>query len=148
MASDDAVWEFHREIPSDTAIGSALVSELLDAMISRAWPEVEQFRTRLAYEEAIVNAIRHGNQCDLQKTVTVEMSCDAKRVTIQITDQGQGFDPSAVPDPRRDDLLDVPGGRGVLLIHEIMSEVQYNARGNRVTMVKVKGDAPPETDDD
>lgn len=148
MTSGDAIWTLRREIPSDTSIGSALVNELLDVMMQREWPSSDLFRTQLAYEEAIVNAIRHGNGCDTDKTVTVEMSCDDDRATIRITDEGEGFDPQAVPDPRQDDLLDVPGGRGVLLIHEIMSEVTYNDRGNQITMIKIKGDAPPVDEDD
>ena len=123
MTSGDAVWTFRREIVSDTSIGSALVTELLDVMMAREWPVDALFRTQLAYEEAIVNAIRHGNRCHPDKTVTVEMWCDGDRATIQITDQGDGFDPNAVPDPRQDDLLDAPGGRGMLLITEMMSEV-------------------------
>ncbi|MCO8122841.1 ATP-binding protein [Stieleria sp. TO1_6] len=146
MTSADAVWTFRREIPSDTSIGSSLVSELLDAMMLREWPPTDLFRTQLAYEEAIVNAIRHGNRCDPDKTVMVEMSCDDQRATIQITDQGEGFDPKDVPDPRQDDLLEAPGGRGVLLISEIMNEVSYNDRGNQITMVKIKGDNPPVED--
>lgn len=143
MTLGDAAWTFQREIPSDTLIGSSLVTELLDAMKHHDWPTADLFRTQLAYEEAIVNAIRHGNRCDTEKTVVVEMSCDAERVTIAITDEGEGFDPREVPDPRREDLLEVPGGRGVLLIHEIMTEVRYNERGNQVTMVKIKGDDRP-----
>lgn len=147
MTSGDAVWTLHREIPSDTTVGSALVNELIDAMTEREWPMADLFRTQLAYEEAIVNAIRHGNRCAADKSVTVEMKCDADRVLIRIADQGEGFDPSSVPDPRQDELLEVPGGRGVLLIKEIMSEVRYNERGNEITMVKIKGDNPL-TDDE
>lgn len=135
-------WTFQREIPSDTTLGSALVNELLEAMTARQWQPADLFRTQLAYEEAIVNAIRHGNRGNRELTVQIEMSCDEHQVQIQITDEGQGFDLASVPDPRQDDLLEVPGGRGVLLIHEIMSHVEYNERGNQITMVKHKGDAP------
>lgn len=147
MSSGDASWTFHREIPSDTSVGSALVNELMDAMMARDWPAADLFRTQLAYEEAIVNAIRHGNKCDANKTVLIEMECSDERVTIQITDQGKGFNPSDVPDPRQDDLLEVPGGRGVLLISEIMSEVTYNETGNQIRMVKIKGDSPPDEEE-
>ena len=140
MALGDAVWTFRREIPSDTAIGSTLVAELLDAMMQRDWPAGDMFRIQLAYEEAIVNAIRHGNRCDLDKTVVVYLSCDDERVTIEITDQGDGFDPKNVPNPRHNELIEDPGGRGVLLIGEIMCEVTYNDRGNQIKMVKNKSD--------
>ena len=139
-------WEFRQVIASDTSIGSALVNELIEAMIQRDWPAAEQFRVQLAYEEAIVNAIRHGNRNSPDKTVTVIMRCDDEQVEIQITDQGTGFDPSAVPDPRSDELIEVPGGRGVLLISEIMSRVEYNDVGNQITMVKIKGDEPDDDD--
>ena len=148
MAPGEAVWTFRREIPSDTSVGSSLVAGLLDAMMERDWPAADLFRTQLAYEEAIVNAIRHGNRCDPEKSVLIEMSCDDERVTIQITDQGSGFDPASVPDPRVGELLEAPGGRGVLLIGEIMNEVTYNPCGNQITMVKIKGDNPPDDDDD
>lgn len=140
METGDPVWTLHQEIPSDTSIGSSLIDGLLDTMTGRGWSQHALFQVQLAYEEAIVNAIRHGNRFDDDKTVAVEMKCDDDRVWIQITDQGDGFDPKSVPDPRQDELLDVPGGRGVLLIDQIMSEVKYNARGNQVTMVKFKKD--------
>ena len=145
MSSSDLIWKLKREIPSDTSIGSELVNELITAMTEREWPATDLFRTQLAYEEAIVNAIRHGNRSDPEKVVTVEMSCDRERVTIQITDQGSGFDPSQVPDPRDEELLEVPGGRGVLLIHEIMNEVRYNESGNQITMIKQRSE---ETDEE
>jgi serine/threonine-protein kinase RsbW len=147
MSAGDAVWNLRREIPSDTAVGSALVNDLIEAMTAREWPSRDLFRTQLAYEEAIVNAIRHGNRCDPEKTVLVEMECDQERTTIQITDQGEGFDPTSLPDPRQDEYLEAPGGRGVLLINEIMSHVEYNERGNQITMVMIKGDSPPPEDD-
>ncbi|MEO1528493.1 MAG: ATP-binding protein [Planctomycetota bacterium] len=145
MSSSDLIWKLKREIPSDTSIGSELVNELLAAMTEREWPATDLFRTQLAYEEAIVNAIRHGNRSDPEKVVVVEMTCDRDRVTIQITDEGSGFDPSQVPDPREEELLEVPGGRGVLLINEIMTEVKYNDSGNQITMSKERSN---ETDDD
>ena len=144
MSTGNAPWTFDSEIPSDPSVGSALINDLLEAMTIREWPATDLFRTQLAYEEAIVNAIRHGNKCDPDKTVRVEMSCDDERVTIRITDQGPGFDPKKIPDPRQDDLLEVPGGRGVLLISEVMSEVSYNDLGNQITMVKHKGDSDEE----
>ncbi|TWU42941.1 Serine/threonine-protein kinase BtrW [Novipirellula aureliae] len=139
MATDkDSKWTLHRRIPSDTATGSALVHEIMDAMTKRNWSPQDLFRVQLAYEEAIVNAIRHGNRHDCKKTVEVKMSCDDERVEIQITDQGCGFDPDSIPDPRSEELLEVPGGRGVLLMSEIMSEISYNKAGNQITMIKHK----------
>lgn len=140
MSSADVPWKLRREIVSDTSIGSSLAIELLAAMKERGWSSEDMFRTQLAFEEAVVNAIRHGNRCDPAKKVLVEMDCDESRVMIQITDEGDGFALDQVPDPRQEDLLEVPGGRGVLLINETMNEVSYNDTGNRITMLKRKGE--------
>ncbi len=136
-----ALWSSRHIIPSDTSVGSALIDGLLEAMLERDWPASEQFHVQLAYQEALVNAVDHGNRRSPQKTVEIEMACDRRRIEIRITDQGDGFDPSDVPDPRQEALLEVPGGRGLLLIHEVMSEIKYNATGNQVTMTKRRGSA-------
>lgn len=133
-------WELDRTIPSDTSVGSELIVPLMDAMRERSWLDADIFRVQLAYEEAVVNAIRHGNRCDPAKVVAVKMHCDTSQVRIEISDEGPGFDPSQVPDPRDERLLEVPGGRGVLLINEIMSEVRYEDGGRRIVMVKRPGD--------
>jgi serine/threonine-protein kinase RsbW len=53
-----------------------------------------------------------------------------------VEDEGDGFNVQEIPDPRDPDNLFKASGRGVLLIYNIMDEVQYNERGNRLTMVK------------
>ncbi len=138
MKSDNGVWSLRKEIPSDTELGSRLIDPMLAEMQSRGWSLREVLRTQLAYEEAIVNAIRHGNEFRRDKRVLVELSCEDDSLMMRITDDGNGFDPTQVPDPRQDPLLETPGGRGVLLIYETMSEVLYNERGNQVTMVMKK----------
>ncbi|XZE56705.1 ATP-binding protein [Planctomycetaceae bacterium SH139] len=131
-------WNFETTIPSDTAIGSALINDLVAAMESFGWQSDHVFRVQLAYEEAIVNAIRHGNKFAEDKTVDVRMHCDNAQVQIVIEDMGPGFDPDELPDPRDEERLEIPGGRGVMLIRELMTEVEYNELGNRVTMRKLR----------
>ena len=142
MAEHDSfdVWVHRTTIPSDTSVGSGLITPLLEAMSERGWPADQMFRVQLAYEEAIVNAIRHGNRFDEEKTVDVHLHCDETEVLIEITDMGSGFDPAAVPDPRDDERLDIPGGRGVMLIQELMTFVEYNEKGNHVRMRKLRSD--------
>ena len=122
-------------IPSTTEASSVLAGRLVDVMAQCQWPAAELFRVQLAFQEAVVNAIRHGNRFDAKKTVEVQIEVAAQWVRMVITDQGHGFDPAAVPDPRDPNLLEVPGGRGVLLIRELMTWVQYNDRGNQITML-------------
>lgn len=107
-------------------------------------PQVEQanftneavFAIRLALDEAVSNAIRHGNAGDPSKTVTVKYSVEPKRVTITVCDQGGGFCPDELPDPTKAENICEPHGRGVMLIRAYMTEVTFNKSGNCVTMVK------------
>ena len=80
--------------------------------------------------------MHHGNGCDAGKNVHVVCLLGGDRIRIEITDEGRGFDPSALPDPTCDDHLHAPCGRGVMLMRAFMSRVEFNARGNGVTMEK------------
>ena len=125
-------------IPSNLADGGRIVESVIDAMGSAGYEQSTCFAVRLALDEALANAIRHGNGGDSSKTVTVEYDVDDERVSISITDQGPGFDPTDVPDPTLDENLERPCGRGVMLIKAYMTEVSYNDSGNCVTMIKRK----------
>jgi serine/threonine-protein kinase RsbW len=58
---------------------------------------------------------------------------------VEIRDEGPGFDPDGLPDPLAPQNLERPGGRGVFLIRQYMTWVQFNETGNAVTLCKVKG---------
>ncbi|MBU0457881.1 ATP-binding protein [Patescibacteria group bacterium] len=99
------------------------------------------FRFELASEEAFLNAVIHGAEGDPSKTITVYLKIfrdKANKITIELVvqDPGPGFDSSVIPDPTEDDNLDVPTGRGLLLIDSFMDEVERNPDGNCVTMRK------------
>lgn len=96
------------------------------------------FGIHLAAEEAIVNAIKHGNAYNPEKNVQIEMNVGADRVSLRVTDEGPGFDPLDVPDPTEDENLENESGRGVMLIKAYMTDVRYNDRGNSVFMEKVR----------
>jgi len=100
------------------------------------------FSVHLALQEAFFNAIIHGNEMDLEKPVKIDYSIGPDVVTISMTDEGKGFDPDAVPDPRRPENLYKTDGRGLLLIRSYMDVVEFNQRGNRVSMIKYKGGPP------
>jgi serine/threonine-protein kinase RsbW len=124
-------------IPSDTA-EARRVQEVIEGVLrGRPTTDQEVFSVRLALEEALVNAIKHGNQLDRAKTVHVSYRLLPDRFEVHITDEGQGFDPNDVPDPTAVENLERPCGRGLMLMRHYMSAVQYNDRGNSVTMVKV-----------
>ena len=91
------------------------------------------FRVGLA--EALANAMLYGNGSDPAKRVRVEVTVSQVRVSARVTDQGDGFDPSAVEDPTTPENLLRPGGRGLFLMRQLLDEVRYNDRGNSVTLV-------------
>ena len=103
---------------------------------SLKWSKRDLFSIRLALEEAIVNAIEHGNQFDPAKQVHVLCHVSDDSVVLQITDEGPGFNPCAVPDPTDCEHLECPGGRGVMLMRSFMTEVDFNEKGNQVTLTK------------
>lgn len=80
----------------------------------------------LAVTEATTNAIIHANKCDINKLVTVDVQVDKAKITIKITDEGEGFDPSVIPDPTQPENLLKDSGRGVYLMRVYMDELNYN----------------------
>lgn len=96
------------------------------------------FAVHLTLEEAFLNAVKHGNKMDPTKKVKVDYSVDSDKVEIRITDEGNGFQPDAVADPRFGEGLYEPGGRGLLLMNSYMDTVKYNERGNSVYMLRYK----------
>jgi anti-sigma regulatory factor (Ser/Thr protein kinase) len=120
-------------------------------------------RAGIALEEALLNAIYHGNlevssrlresddeafhalaaerrelspYRDRRVKVTARMS--PRRATFLIADEGPGFDVSRIPDPTAPENIDRPCGRGVLLMRTFMNSVRYNATGNQVTLIKLR----------
>ena len=92
------------------------------------------FAVRLSLEEALANGFRHGNRSNPEKTVTVSYRLSAEEVVISVQDEGSGFDPNAVPDPTDEANLEIPSGRGIMLIRAYMSDVKIVPPGNRVEM--------------
>ena len=148
MPQVSGTWSTEITLKSERGAGQEFLQELLDQLHAGEWPDAEVFGIHLAIEEAVVNAIRHGNQFDPHKTVQIWCRITPHHLWVAIEDEGEGFDPCAVPDCTCEDRLDVPSGRGVMLMRCFMNNVEFNARGNRVTMEKHRGQAVPAMDDD
>ena len=125
-------------IPSDLAEARRVQTEIELALQQIRFAEHDIFAIKLALEEALVNAIKHGNQMDPAKQVRVAYHVRADRFEVRITDEGQGFDPDDVPDPTAPENLERPCGRGLLLMRHYMTEVAYHDRGRAVHMSKVR----------
>jgi serine/threonine-protein kinase RsbW len=124
-------------IPSDPTEARRVQDEIEQLLHALHINERDVFSIKLAIEEALVNAIKHGNQMDRAKTVRIAYQLHPDRFQIQITDEGTGFDPCDVPDPTAFENLERPCGRGLMLMRHYMSEVAFNDRGNCVTMSKI-----------
>ncbi|NBR06550.1 MAG: ATP-binding protein [Planctomycetes bacterium] len=124
-------------IQSDTAEARRVQDILEQGLQGVKAPDKDVFCIRLALEEALVNAIKHGNQMEITKKVFIKYTLDADVFEIMISDEGPGFDPNDVPDPTDIENLERPCGRGLMLMRHYMTEVNYNSTGNSVRMKKV-----------
>lgn len=126
-------------IPNQRAEIERAENMLLEAMAARNYPDAARFAVRLALEESLVNAFRHGHRnLPADTPVRVEFAVDDQRVELSIEDQGPGFRPDDVPDPTLDENLERPTGRGLLLMRAYMARVEYIGRGNRVEMTYLR----------
>lgn len=124
------------DIPNQREQIDRAEESFLKAVDRFKYPDAARFALRLAMEEAIVNAFRHGHKhLPPETTVRVEYTVGRDEVALAIQDQGPGFKPDAVPDPTLDQNLEIPSGRGLLLMRAYMASVEYVGRGNRVEMV-------------
>jgi serine/threonine-protein kinase RsbW len=125
-------------VPSELEEVRRIQDDIESGLQLHEFGDTDLFAVKLAVEEALVNAIKHGNQLDPAKKVLVEYKIDDAHFMIRIKDEGPGFDPSDLPDPTADDFLERPCGRGVMLIRSFMTSVDYLGNGNEVVMTKLK----------
>ncbi|MCS6850065.1 MAG: response regulator [Gemmataceae bacterium] len=153
--------ELHYVLDNDRTLIPALVAQLQDELARmQLCDQAGRIRAGIALEEALVNALYHGNlevsselrqegdepfyrlaeqrrrqppYCDRRIYVCARFSREAG--TFIIRDEGPGFDPATVPDPTDPENLGKTSGRGLLLIQTFMDEVRFNAVGNEITMI-------------
>ena len=141
----DYVRDLHENIEFELPSALSLMHIVLDYLMKRVEKlgvvKSEQSNLFVALDEAFVNAVKHGNKFDAAKNVRITAEVSKQEARFTIEDEGEGFDVAAIPDPLDPMNLFKTSGRGVLFIYNIMDEVKYNDRGNRLTMVK-KCDEP------
>ncbi|RKY05636.1 MAG: ATP-binding protein [Planctomycetota bacterium] len=130
-----------RVVASCVSAIEPLCRELLDDVTGFGFDEDEVFGIHLAVEEAFANAVKHGNKADEHRSVSIEYFITPVKVDISISDEGAGFAPEAVPDPRTEENLYNSGGRGLLLMRSHMDVVEHNDKGNCVHMIKYRANA-------
>lgn len=124
------------ELPSAISLMHIVLEYLMKRVEKLGVIKPEQSNLFVALDEAFVNAVKHGNKFDSQKLVRITAEVSSKEARFTIEDEGEGFDVNNIPDPLDPENLFKTSGRGVLFIYNIMDEVKYNDRGNRLTMVK------------
>lgn len=130
-------WSCDESIPSQRGAGQEIVSTILEQLQTQQWNERDVFGVHLALEEALVNAIIHGNGLDAEKLVQVKCQIGPQRFAIEIRDQGAGFKAADVPDPTDCENIERPCGRGLMLMRSFMTSVEFNEQGNCVSMEKL-----------
>jgi serine/threonine-protein kinase RsbW len=134
MSEEQWIWQRDHVIRSNTEAGRRVLDEVLEELKARRWCQGDVFAVHLAVEEALVNAITHGNRLDPDKHVQISCRLSPELIRVEISDEGPGFDPAALPNPTDPDRLECPSGRGVLLMKAFMSRVEWGESGNRVVL--------------
>jgi serine/threonine-protein kinase RsbW len=143
--ASDGSFETSLQIPSYTAFVTPVVERIVRKLRKAHCIPGKEADVRTALYEAIANAVIHGNHEDVKKQVRVRCRYDAREcVSITVSDEGNGFDPRAVPDPTRPENLESDHGRGIFLMKAYMDEVRYEKGGTEVHLVK-KCDGPVQT---
>jgi serine/threonine-protein kinase RsbW len=99
-------------------------------------PQDTRVNIPLACDEAITNAIIHGNRSNPDKKVSIQVYVSPNRFRIRVRDEGEGFEVERVVDPTRGDALLRPSGRGVYLMRNIMDSVDFKENGRVVELEK------------
>ncbi len=124
-------------IASDFSASREIQKKIVESAVRAGYNSQCAFAIKLALEEAMINAIKHGNRLDPSKSVHLAWRITPERAEIFIEDEGTGFDRQGVPDPTADENIEKCSGRGILLIEAYMNSVAYDRGGRRVRMVKL-----------
>ena len=123
-------------IPSDLRKTAIPKQAILREVDRHQFSEESTFAIKLALEEALTNAIKHGNRNDRTKKITVRYAVTPEKVIVIVRDEGCGFEPEGVPDCTAPERLRLPNGRGIMLIRSYMAEVYYRDNGRELYFMK------------
>ena len=131
-------WSCDLAVSVQSETGDQVIDRMLHQMRILGWPEKDVFNVQLAFSEAMTNAIMHGNRSDPQKKVFLWCGVRENEVRLSVRDEGSGFNPDELPDPRHPDNILIPTGRGILLIRHTMSRVEFLPSGNGLILTKYR----------
>lgn len=139
LKNNDKLKKIVVKIPSDIKYIRKVSSKVLEAVAPHEANDSIKFDIRLCVEEALINAIVHGNRRDKAKSVRISYWLKDGKLNIEVEDEGSGFDYQHLSDPTVNDNIMKGSGRGVYLIRSLMDEVEYSDTGKKVKMVKRLG---------
>ena len=128
---------FRYTLPSDTDYVPGIVHVVSLMAMEFGFPSLDyMMNLPLAVDEALTNAIVHGNQRDPNKRVEVEGQVDDSMLRLKFTDEGRGFKREEAANPLDPERLLATGGRGLFLIESVMDEVKWSQDGRTIEMIK------------
>ncbi len=123
---------YERDFPSTVAEAADALVAALDVLKKRGWINPSNdFTPRLCLEEALVNAVVHGNANEASRRVRVQIFEEGETCRVCVYDEGKGFDVDKI---KMADCAQL-GGRGVCLIREFMEDVRFNSKDCCLEMV-------------
>jgi len=126
-----------RSLPATPESADSILQEIMDAMEGASFPCGDLDEVRLALREALNNAVKHGSRLDPKKKIHVVCRLDPQEgFWVSIRDEGNGFDPSRVPDPTAPENLERFSGRGIFMIRELMDKVEFHDKGREIRMTR------------
>jgi serine/threonine-protein kinase RsbW len=133
---------FARQWPSRIDRKQEIMDELADQLIGRGWvAEADRHWIFLCLDEALVNAMLHGNEGDPALAIEAVLLCDAQRWALVVSDQGDGFSAASVPDHEQPQSLMLEHGRGIRIMQEWLDELVYYRNGACAWLSRRRADA-------
>lgn len=123
-------------LPSSLEVVQRFVPAVIDKLKDCGLTKEELFDVKLSLDEALVNAIKHGNKSNPELKVSVNIEVKDGMLTMEVADQGDGFDFTKIPNPTEKNNLHKNSGRGVFLIKKLMDRVEHFDCGRKIKMVK------------
>ena len=136
LESQSWTWTKECTFPSDMGTAHSLIMEVVGEVRTHRWDDKDIFAVELALEESLTNAVKHGNDSNPSKNVRFDCKLSPNKIYVRVEDEGSGFDPHSLADPREPENQMVASGRGVLLINHFATSVKWNERGNVIEFEK------------
>ena len=131
------VLRYRTALPSTREAINVGVDEVLELARRAGFVGSDAADVEIALREALANAVIHGNGGRPERRILLRCYVEpGGGVLIAVRDEGDGFDPRAVPDPRERTRLELPHGRGIFLMRELMDVAEHRKGGREIVLFK------------